>query len=105
MAVWNSGFLQSDDLIEAFSAFMEKRAPKFTGTGPVRLQVRLIRVRSSDGRSTAPSTPPPTRTAALLQGGDVRLLPSFGSDGVHDVLGLSRISAICSGSPGRARLR
>jgi enoyl-CoA hydratase len=31
VAVWNSGFLQSDDLVEAVSAFMEKRAPKFTG--------------------------------------------------------------------------
>ncbi|MGO9343380.1 MAG: crotonase/enoyl-CoA hydratase family protein [Acidimicrobiales bacterium] len=31
VAIWNSGFLQSDDLVEAVSAFMEKRAPKFTG--------------------------------------------------------------------------
>lgn len=31
VAVWNSGFLQSDDLAEALTAFMEKRAPKFTG--------------------------------------------------------------------------
>ena len=31
VAVWNAGFLQSDDLTEAFTAFMEKRSPKFTG--------------------------------------------------------------------------
>jgi enoyl-CoA hydratase len=31
VAAWNSAFLGSEDLGEAFSAFMEKRAPKFTG--------------------------------------------------------------------------
>ena len=31
-AVWNSAFLASKDLVEAMSAFMEKRPPKFTGT-------------------------------------------------------------------------
>jgi len=30
-AVWNSAFLASRDLMEAMSAFMEKRAPRFTG--------------------------------------------------------------------------
>jgi enoyl-CoA hydratase len=31
VATWNAGFLQSDDLTEAFSAFVEKREPKFGG--------------------------------------------------------------------------
>lgn len=30
-AVWNAAFLSSKDLVEAMTAFMEKRPPKFTG--------------------------------------------------------------------------
>jgi enoyl-CoA hydratase len=31
VALWNSAFLHSDDLTEAMSAFMQRRAPKFRG--------------------------------------------------------------------------
>jgi enoyl-CoA hydratase len=31
VAAWNSGFLQSDDLVEAMAAFMAKRPPQFRG--------------------------------------------------------------------------
>jgi enoyl-CoA hydratase len=31
VATWNAGMLTSDDLVEAVTAFMEKRSPKFTG--------------------------------------------------------------------------
>ncbi|HYH98401.1 crotonase/enoyl-CoA hydratase family protein [Hyalangium sp.] len=31
VAVWNSAFLQSNDLAEAFAAFMERRPPRFHG--------------------------------------------------------------------------
>lgn len=32
VATWNAGFLRSDDLMEAITAFMQKRPPDFSGT-------------------------------------------------------------------------
>ena len=32
VATWNAAFLSSDDLVEAMSAFIEKRPGSFTGT-------------------------------------------------------------------------
>ena len=32
VAVWNAAFLQSNDLFEALTAFIEKRPADFTGT-------------------------------------------------------------------------
>ena len=32
VAVWNSAFLGSNDLVEAMTAFLQKRPPNFTGT-------------------------------------------------------------------------
>ena len=32
VATWNAGMLGSNDLVEAMTAFMERRAPKFTGS-------------------------------------------------------------------------
>jgi enoyl-CoA hydratase len=32
VALWNSAFVQSNDVVEAITAFVEKRAPKFSGT-------------------------------------------------------------------------
>src|SRR5205814_9031583 len=32
VAVWNSAFLGSNDLVEAMTAFLQKRPPTFTGT-------------------------------------------------------------------------
>jgi enoyl-CoA hydratase len=31
VAVWNSAFLQSQDLAEAFAAYAERRPPRFQG--------------------------------------------------------------------------
>jgi enoyl-CoA hydratase len=31
VGIWNAAFLQSNDLVEAMTAFMKKRAPNFTG--------------------------------------------------------------------------
>jgi enoyl-CoA hydratase len=31
VATWNAGMISSDDLVEAMTAFMERRTPKFTG--------------------------------------------------------------------------
>ena len=51
VATWNAGMLASDDLVEAVTAFMEKRSPKFTGRSrrePPRPRGSPITVRAAD---------------------------------------------------------
>ena len=40
IALYNSAFIESHDIVEATTAFFEKRPPKFTGEplGPTRVQ-------------------------------------------------------------------
>ena len=93
VATWNAGMLASDDLVEAMTAFMEKRTPKFTGrwtsherSGSAQRRRRHQRLAERSLRASSARTSSSTSGATSLTMSSAE--PSNAGDVAPGVLGL-----------------